>query len=89
MSPKPRLILRSEDDLAWEKRDETFDEWEKTIHNKSTYHATSSFILKYRPGEAVKLHQPILVGYSMFYRLEYKVGSATLRVPCNGVDSLL
>lgn len=86
MPPKPRLALQPKDDLAWEKSDEAFDEWEATIHNKPTYHAIADFILKHRPGEVVELHKPIMGGYNIHYRLEYKDGSsAALRIPCKGV----
>jgi hypothetical protein len=88
MPLKPRLVLQSEDDLAWEKSDEAFDKWEKTIHNKATYHAIVKFILKYRPGEVMELHKPIVGGYNITYRLEYKDGSAALRVPCKGIGLL-
>lgn len=86
MSPKPRLILQFKDDLAWERSDDAFANWEATIHNKTTYHAVANFILKHRPGEAAELHKPIMGGYNMLYRLEYKDGSsAALRVPCKGI----
>ncbi|TQN74727.1 Altered inheritance of mitochondria protein 9 [Colletotrichum shisoi] len=86
MPPKPRLVLQPRDDLAWERSDEVFDEWEATLHNKAMYHAIGTFILKHRPGEAVELHKPIMGGYNIFYRLEYKDGSsAALRVPSKGI----
>lgn len=86
MPPRPRLVLQPKDDLAWEKSDEAFGEWEATIHNKATYHAIADFILKYRPGEVVELHKPIMGGYNLLYRLEYKDGSSVaLRVPGKGM----
>lgn len=38
------------------------------------------------PGEVVELHKPIMGGYNIHYRLEYKDGSsAALRIPCKGM----
>ncbi|CRK33088.1 hypothetical protein BN1723_016894 [Verticillium longisporum] len=86
MSPKPRLILQSKDDLAWEKSDEAFDKWEANIHNRTMYHAIADFILEYKSGDVVELHKPIMGGYNILYRLEYKDGSSVaLRVPCKGI----
>lgn len=90
MPPKPRLILQSKDDLAWERSDEKFEKWEATIHNKAMYHAIADFILKHKPGEVVELHKPIVGGYNITYRLEYKDGSSVaFRVPCKGACVLL
>lgn len=86
MSPKPRFILQSKDDLAWEKSDEAFNKWEANIHNKAMYRAIANFILKYRPGEVEELHKPIMGGYNILYRLEYKdASSVALRVPCKSI----
>lgn len=87
MGPKPRLVRQSTDDLAWEKSDEAFDTWEATLHNKTIYLAIGNFILKHKPGEAAELHKPIMGGYNILYRLEYKDGSSVaLRIPCKGMS---
>lgn len=87
MGPKPRLVRQSKDDLAWEKSDEAFDAWEASLHNKTMYRAIGNFILKHKPGEAAELHKPIMAGYNILYRLEYKDGlSVALRVPCKGMS---
>ncbi|KAG4431315.1 hypothetical protein IFR05_013212, partial [Cadophora sp. M221] len=83
MSPKSRFILQSKDALAWGKSDEAFNKWEATIHSKTMYRAVANFILKYRSGEVEELYKPIMGGYNILYRLEYKDGSSVaLRVPC-------
>ncbi|KAF5020382.1 hypothetical protein F66182_7590 [Fusarium sp. NRRL 66182] len=86
MAPKPRFILQSKDDLAWEKSDEAFDAWEASIHSKTVYHAIVNFVLKHKPGKVAELHKPIMGGCNIFYRLEYTDGSSVaLRVPCKGI----
>ncbi|KAI1800111.1 kinase-like domain-containing protein [Daldinia bambusicola] len=74
------------DDLAWEKSDEEVEAWERSLNKAHIYREIANLIIKYRPGEAVELHQPIRGGYNIFYRLEYKDGSsAAMRIPCKGI----
>jgi hypothetical protein len=86
MPPKRRPVLQDEDDLAWKTTDDAFDSWKATLHDRSTYLAIADFILKYRKGEAIRLHTPIKGGFNILWRLEYKDGSsAALRVPAKGM----
>lgn len=85
MPSKRRRIREDEDDLAWETSEKVFDTWEATLYSEAMCLSITSFILKYRKGEAAKLHTPIMGGCNVFWRLEYKDGSsAGLRVPAKG-----
>lgn len=76
------------DDLAWEKSDEEVEAWERSLHDSEIYRGIGNLIIKYKPGEAVKLHTPIRGGYNIFYRLEYSDGTSTaMRIPCKGIET--
>ncbi|KAF5137917.1 Altered inheritance of mitochondria protein 9, mitochondrial [Metarhizium anisopliae] len=86
MAPKPRYVRMEKDDLAWEKSDEEVESWERSLHNSDIYRGIGNLIIKYKPGEPVKLYSPIRGGYNIFYRLEYSDGtSAAMRIPCKGI----
>ncbi|KAK2597439.1 hypothetical protein QQS21_005987 [Conoideocrella luteorostrata] len=83
MAPKLRYLHMDKDDLAWEKSDEEVESWERSLRNSGIHRSIGNLIIKYKPGEAVKLHSPIRGGYNVVYRLEYSDGtSAALRIPC-------
>jgi hypothetical protein len=85
MPPKRRRIREDEDDLAWETSEKVFDTWEVTLYSEAIRLSITSFILKYRKGEAAQLHTPIMGGCNILWRLEYKDGSSVgLRVPAKG-----
>jgi hypothetical protein len=87
MPLKRRPVRQDEDDLAWEITDNAFDDWVATLHNKAMYHAIADFILKHKPGKPVELHRPIMGGFNITWRLEYKDGTSTaLRVPAKSIS---
>ncbi|KAI1112229.1 hypothetical protein F5Y14DRAFT_422521 [Nemania sp. NC0429] len=45
----------------------------------------AKFILQYKPGQGVKIHEPMRGTYNVFYPLTYEDGTSVgLRVPCEG-----
>lgn len=86
MAPKMRSVRMDRDDLAWERSDEEVESWEKSLHNAELYRSIADLIMKYKPGQAVRLHTPIRGGYNICYQLEYSDGtSAAMRIPSKGI----
>ncbi|KAI1467762.1 uncharacterized protein F4812DRAFT_471162 [Daldinia caldariorum] len=86
MLAKPRYVRMDKNDLAWERSDQDVEAWERSLSKAHIYHEIANLINKYRPGEAIELHDPIRGGYNVFYRLKYKDGSSTaMRIPCQGM----
>lgn len=74
------------DDVAWERSDEVFDVWKKTLYEQETLRAIGSLIAKHRGGVPEELCAPIRGAFNVCIRMNFlDGGSAIIRFPCPGV----
>jgi hypothetical protein len=74
------------DDVAWERSDEIFNVWKKTLYEQETLREIGSLIAKYRGGVPEELCAPIRGAFNVCIRMKFlDGGSAMIRFPCPGV----